>query len=168
MLSTIETSYSPWPTVGNNAQFLIMDIPGATAALRHDILRFIAHNCCIRWTKKEKKGLVVKGVSVSSQNIEYHIVLDSLFKKAVGKAADDPSNLDTFRFQTNPRWKHRLLECSSIKVLIQRVNDIITTMWKKEYYPHNVSVLYSRPLGEEQHLHFDDFRSNDVIKKKGP
>ena len=59
------------------------------------------------------------------------------------------------------------MECSSIKVLNQRVNDVVNTMWKKEYYPNNISVLYSHPFGEEQDLHFDDFRSNDVIRKEG-
>ena len=60
------------------------------------------------------------------------------------------------------------MECSCIKVLVQHVNDIINTMWRKEHYPNNISVLYSRPFGEEQDLHFDDFRSNDVIEKEGP
>jgi hypothetical protein len=168
MLSTNDNTHSPWPTVGNNPQFLMMDIPGLTVSLRKDILRFIAINCCITWTTKENKFLVVKGMSAPSKTIVDPIVLDSLFKKAVGKAADNPSNLDTFRFQTNPRWKHRLMECSSIKILIQLVNDVVNTMWKKEYFPNNISVLYSRPFGDEQDLHFDDFRAIDVIEKEGP
>ena len=46
----------------------------------------------------EQRPSFVKGVSVPSQNIEDPVVMDSLFKKAVGKVADDPSNLDTFLF----------------------------------------------------------------------
>jgi len=60
------------------------------------------------------------------------------------------------------------LECSSIKVIIQRVNDVVNTIRKKEYYPNIISVFYSHPFGEEQDLRFDDFRSNDIIKKEGP
>ena len=60
------------------------------------------------------------------------------------------------------------MECSSIKVLIQRVNDVVNTIRKKEYYSNIISILYSHPFGEEQDLHFDDFRSNDIIKKEGP
>ena len=168
MSLTDNTTQSPWPTVGNNPQFLMMDVSGATAALRNDILHFIVHNCCIKWTTKENKAIVVKGVSAPSriQNDD-PIVLDSLFKKAVGKAADDTLNLDDYRFQTNPMWKHRLFECSSIKILIQGVTDVVSAMWTKKYYPHKVSVLYSHPFGEEQHLHYDDFRSNDQIAKEG-
>ena len=90
-------------TVGNNPQFLMMDVPGATATLRNNILRFIVHNCCIKWTMKDNKAIVVKdAVSGSSRLNDDPIVLDSLFKKAIGKAADDPSNLDNYCFQTNP------------------------------------------------------------------
>lgn len=167
MSSTEHIIQIPWPAVGNNPRFLMMDVPGATAKLRNDILRFLVHNCCIKWTATEKKSIVVKGVSPPTRINDDAIVLDSLFKKAIGIAADDPSNLDEYRFQSNPRWKHRLLECSDIKILIQRVTDVVNEMWRKQYYPHNVSVLYSRPFGEEQQLHYDDFRSNDQIAKEG-
>jgi hypothetical protein len=53
--------------LGNNAQFLAVDIPGVAVTLRNDALHFIINHCCIKWTANENKAIVIQVVSASSR-----------------------------------------------------------------------------------------------------
>ena len=158
---------NPWPKIGRNSKFLIMDIPGITLSTRRRALVFICSRVCYKLTANQNKYVSVKGIKGLAKVDDVPIVMDSLFKSPVGIAAEDVKNLDTHRFQTDPSQKSYLLECAAIRKIVNDVKSVVHMLFCETYYPHNVSILFSRPFGEQQQMHVDDFRDDDQEKEQG-
>jgi ectoine hydroxylase-related dioxygenase (phytanoyl-CoA dioxygenase family) len=73
-----------------------------------------------------------------------------------------------YRFQTPPADAGQLLlSCSAIYAIVSQVSSIIAGLSAKKYVPHQISVIFSRPFGQEQGLHQDDHRDPSSVDEEG-
>jgi hypothetical protein len=94
-------------------------------------------------------------------------MLDNLFIEPYSDGANDSRNKDMYRFQTSPDSQEKLLSCSAITAILSKILCVIARLTKVEYDVQKVSVIFSRPHGPEQGLHYDDYRDTATINESG-
>jgi hypothetical protein len=95
------------------------------------------------------------------------IMLENLFLQPDSQGANDVINKDMYRFQTPTDAQEKILSCTAIDTILSKVSSVIARLTEVSYAMHKVSVLFSRPHGTEQGMHFDDHRNAAEIKEKG-
>ncbi len=157
-----------WPNTGNNSQYFILDVPYLSIDILSDALAFISGHCYYREARDRDKYLKFPGVSPTPvTSMEDTIMLDNLFLDPDPDGANDSRNADMYRFQTAPDAQDNLLSCSAIADILSKVSAVIARLTDVTYVAQKVSVLFSRPHGPEQGLHFDDHRTTATIEERG-
>ena len=70
--------------------------------------------------------------------------------------ANDSLNKDMYRFETPPNAEEKLLSCSAIATILSKVSCVISWLTDVTYVAQKVTLLFSKPHGLEQGLHFDN------------
>lgn len=166
MPTTTKTSIE-WPKAGKNSQFLIMNIPTLYPSIIREALEFISNCCCYKYTPRQKKYLSFPGILRDNENELDPIVLEQLFIDPIGINGDETDNLDTKRFQSSPDDQEKIKKSSAIAKILDRVETIVNDNANKPYVFNKVSIIYSRPFGQPQGIHHDDYRDTTVIEKEG-
>jgi hypothetical protein len=157
-----------WPNTGNNSQYFILDVPYLSVGILLDALAFISGHCYYKETHEREKFLKFPGVSPTTfKSKEDTILYENLFVDPDPDGANDSLNKDMYRFQTPPNEQKKLLSCSAIAAILSKVSCVISWLTDVTYVAQKVTVLFSRPRGPEQGLHFDDHRTNAEIENKG-
>lgn len=155
-----------WPDTGNNSHYFILDIPYLSIGILRNALAFISGHCYYKETRHRDKYLKFPGVSPTPvSSLGDTMMLDNLFLEPHPEGANDSNNKDMYRFQTTPDSQEKLLSDSAINAILSKVSCVIARLTKVEYDVQKVSVLFSRPHGPEQGLHYDDYRETATINE---
>ena len=150
----------PWLNSPGNKFFLLR-----LSIIKDDILEkavsFISNNC-FYFEKGRKTYLLLPTVSVTKKRV-VSIECEKLFKSAV---YGENTVHDDFRFQTNPDCKSKLLKCNALKDIYTLAEKHVQQI-DKRFSASKFSVLYSKPGGEPQCLHKDEYRTKEEQEQFG-
>lgn len=156
-----------WPNAGNNSKYFILNVPNVTSSILRESLEFISTHCFYMESAKRQKFLPFPGIHRLDTTLVAPIMMENLFINPDLNGTNDIRNRDMFRFQTPPEARERLLQCNAINVIVSQVSSIIAGLSERRYIPHQISVIFSRPFGNEQGLHHDDHRDTLRINEEG-
>jgi hypothetical protein len=158
----------PWPYTGNNSQYFILDIPYLLDSTLDVSLAFISGLCYYKETSNRDKFLKFPGITpIPMEHPGNTVMLESLFLNPTQEGANEAGNQDMHRFQTHPDAQDALYSNHAISDIVQKVSSTVLQLTKTLYLPQKISVLFSRPNGLEQGLHYDDGRDEDTINQQG-
>jgi hypothetical protein len=158
-----------WLHTGNNSNYFILDVLHLPQKVLDEALQFISGTCYYRETQDSNKFLKFPGISpMVVQPPAEAIELESLFINAYPEGgADDPRNQDLYRFQSNPDAKDVLCANHAISNIIGKICSILIKLTGIPHSLIKISVLFSRPGGQEQGLHVNDVRMEEVVSRDG-
>lgn len=156
-----------WPTAGSNSKFLIMDIPLLPPTVIREALEFISTRCCYKYTTHHTKFLSFPSILRDIDCKDDPVVLEQLFIDPIGIENNETINLDPKRFQTSPSDQDKIRESKAIIKIVDDVTTVVNANANKPYVSHKISIIYSRPFGEPQGIHQDDYRDVAAIEQEG-
>ena len=165
-----------WPMNGSTSRFLILNVPTITEYMVNKLLAFICSNYYYVVRDGVQRFISVPGIKQHERSNK-PMQLEHFFLEPLDPLAEHArTHIDYYRFQSGMEHSKILSEHPTVKNIVRLVENFVnqqllvkdnvncSSSW---YCVTKVGVLYSRPGGRPQMLHFDDMREKQVIEEEG-